>query len=405
MASSPPDRRPRAATNGAAAGLAALAVVLLLALPVSAGAVVPFRDIVSGGPLTHVSIGNELSCQVAHTGDPVLELFPSGATPGSCGTIVSAGGALYAPDFANHAGSATSSLGTYTPFTPVSQSAVTGSGSSASPFKVTTVVTVGGTGLRITQIDSYVAGQESYRTDVTVQNTGGGPVSGFIYRAGDCFLQGTDVGFGFVDTARAAAGCSQNANNTPAGRIEQWFPITGGNQYLETSYSQGWGAIATQTALPNTCQCTTSIDNWAGLSWSYNLAAGGSATFSHYTTFSPTGVAGPPPAGSGPVTAFGPNGLVVAPSNRRCISRRHFRIRLRQRGGIRIEQAVVFVNGRRVAVRRGRRVTAAVDLRGLPKGRYRVRITIITTTGRIITGTRRYRTCAKRHRHKSTGPA
>ena len=385
--------------------LAAVTLALALVLPAGAGAAVPFRDIASGGPLTHVAIGNELSCQVAHTGDTALELYPSGATPGSCGTIVAAGGALYAPDFANHNGSATSSLGTYTPYTPVSQSPVTGTGSSSNPFKVTTVVTVGATGLRITQVDSYVAGQESYRTDVTLQNTGGGPVSGFLYRAGDCYLQGTDVGFGFLDAARGAAGCSQNANNSPAGRIEQWFPITGGNTYLQTQYSQGWAAIAAQTAFPNTCQCTTSIDNWAGLAWSYNLGGGASQTFSHYTTFSPRGVAGPPPPSSGAPTAFGPNGLVVAPSNRRCISRRHFRIRLRQRGGIRIAAAVVLVNGRRVATRRGRRVTAPVDLRGLPKGRYTVKITILTTDGRTIVGKRKYRTCAKRHRHKSTGPA
>jgi hypothetical protein len=287
----------------------------------------------------------------------------------------------------------------------VSQSEVSGTGRAGSPFKVTTVAGVGATGLRITQVDTYVAGQESYRTDVTIQNTGGAAVTGNLYRAGDCYLQGTDRGFGFVDTARAAPGCAQNANNTPAGRIEQWFPITGGNQYLETTFSEGWAAIGSHQLFPNTCRCTEIIDNWAGLSWSFNLAPGASSTFAHYTTFSPTGVAGPPPASTGTPTAFGPNGLVVAPSNRHCISRRHFRIRLRQRGGIRIEQAIVFVNGRRAAIRRGRRVTAAVDLRGLPKGRYTVKITIITTTGRVISGKRKYRTCAPRRRHRPTGPA
>ena len=41
----------------------------------------------------------------------------------------------------------------------------------------------------------------------------------------------------------------------------------------------------------------------------------------------------------------------------------------------------------------GKRVTAPVDLRGLPKGRYKVEIRITTSTGRVIKGTRRYRTC------------
>ena len=256
MARTAEDRSDRTAPRGGLGVVTALAVALLLLLPAAAGAAVPFKDIASGGPLTHVSIGNELSCQVAHTGDAVLELYPSSTTPGSCGTFIVAGDALYAPDFANHGASATSSLGAYTPFTPVSQSEVSGTGRAGSPFKVTTVAGVGATGLRITQVDTYIAGQESYRTDVTIQNTGGAPVTGNLYRAGDCYLQGTDVGFGFVDSGHNAPGCAQNANNAPAGRIEQWFPITGGNQYLETSFSEGWAAIGSHQLFPNTCRCT-----------------------------------------------------------------------------------------------------------------------------------------------------
>ena len=39
-----------------------------------------------------------------------------------------------------------------------------------------------------------------------------------------------------------------------------------------------------------------------------------------------------------------------------------------------------------------------VDLRGLVKGRFPVKITALTTTGRTIKGTRHYRTCAGRLR-------
>jgi hypothetical protein len=56
------------------------------------------------------------------------------------------------------------------------------------------------------------------------------------------------------------------------------------------------------------------------------------------------------------------------------------------------------VNGRRVATRRGRRVTAPVDLRGLPRGRYRVSITVLLDNSRIVRGSRRYRTCVPRRR-------
>jgi hypothetical protein len=86
--------------------------------------------------------------------------------------------------------------------------------------------------------------------------------------------------------------------------------------------------------------------------------------------------------------------VIVLPSAKGCVSRRNFRIRLKQPKGFKLKSAYVNVNGRRAKTVTGKRVTAPVDLRGLPKGRFTVQITVITTTGAIITGTRRYRTCA-----------
>ena len=78
---------------------------------------------------------------------------------------------------------------------------------------------------------------------------------------------------------------------------------------------------------------------------------------------------------------------------RSCASRRRFTIRLRVPRGERAVSATVRVNGKRVAVRRGARLTAPVNLRGLPKGRFSVRITLKLADGRTVTGVRRYRTC------------
>lgn len=89
---------------------------------------------------------------------------------------------------------------------------------------------------------------------------------------------------------------------------------------------------------------------------------------------------------------------VELPPARRCRSRGNFVIHLRQPHRGRIRRAAVFVKGRRVKVVRGRRLRARVDLRGLPKGTYRVRIVLVTTTGRRVVGTRRYRTCTPRPR-------
>ena len=55
--------------------------------------------------------------------------------------------------------------------------------------------------------------------------------------------------------------------------------------------------------------------------------------------------------------------------------------------------AVVQVNGKRVKTVKGVRITAPIDLAGLPKGRFTVKITATTADGRTVTGTRKYRTC------------
>ena len=273
---------------------------LLLLIAPAAHAAVPAVDITSGGPLTKVTVGNELGCQVSHAGDQSFELYPPSVSPGDCGTFLLINGTLFAPDFANHDGGVAKNSITSTPFTPVSQTAVTGSGTTASPFKVVTTVNAGATGVQVAETDTYVVGQESYRTDVTVSNGGGATLTGTIWRAGDCYLQESDRGYGFVDPAQGAAGCALNANNSPPARIEQWFPITAGASFMEDAFGAVWSRINSMQLFPNACQCTTLQDNGAGISWSLNVPPGGSATFSHYTTFSPRGVAGPPTAAPPP---------------------------------------------------------------------------------------------------------
>jgi hypothetical protein len=365
----------------------------------SAGAAVPFVDIgAPSGPLTRVAVGTDLSCQAQHTGDTRLEFFPSSVTPGDCGTFLAVGGVLFTPDFANHDASVASFGSAATPFTGGGQSARTGAGTNSNPFKVVTNANAGSTGLSLAQTDSYISGQESYRTDVKVTNGGGSPQAITLYRAGDCYLQESDTGFGFVDAGASAVGCSINANNAPAGRIEQWYPITGGNQYMEARYTEVWEHIATHTPFPNTTRASESLDNGAGISWSVTLAPGASKTFSHYTTFSPTGNAGPPPlpppptAVAPPAGAFGPNGLLDAPPRNKCVSRRYFRIRVRKKFRP-ILAAVTIKMPKTTRVLRGPPWGTIVDLRGLPKGRFAVKITALTTTGKTIKGTRNYRTC------------
>ena len=58
------------------------------------------------------------------------------------------------------------------------------------------------------------------------------------------------------------------------------------------------------------------------------------------------------------------------------------------------------MNGRRVAVARGKRLTAPVDMRGLPKGRFTVTVILTDSQGRRYRDDRRYHTCVPRKRKR-----
>jgi hypothetical protein len=84
----------------------------------------------------------------------------------------------------------------------------------------------------------------------------------------------------------------------------------------------------------------------------------------------------------------------VPKATRACRSRRSLRIRLREPKADPLVRATVDVNRHRVRVVTGARLAAAVNLRGLPRGRYLVRIVVTTASGRNVQGYRSYRTCA-----------
>jgi hypothetical protein len=59
---------------------------------------------------------------------------------------------------------------------------------------------------------------------------------------------------------------------------------------------------------------------------------------------------------------------------------------------------VVYVDGRKVKVLRGRRLRA-VTLTGLPRGTFQVQVRSVTSRGRHVREIRTYRACAAQQRH------
>jgi hypothetical protein len=108
----------------------------------------------------------------------------------------------------------------------------------------------------------------------------------------------------------------------------------------------------------------------------------------------------PPPAITPPVTkppAPTPvpiTQIATLPSPHVCVSRRHFRIHLKGVKGF--VKAVIKLTGVPARTVKGKALGLPIDLRGLPKGKVVVRITVTTKNGKRLVGRRTYHTCANR---------
>ncbi|MEA2826597.1 MAG: hypothetical protein QOG43_1036 [Actinomycetota bacterium] len=226
--------------------------------------------ITTAGPLSRIQTTSTLNCAVQHASDSLPEFYGSTA----CGTFVVINNQLFGPSDIPAGNSASPR----TPYTPVSQTPATGTGTAADPYRIVTVVTLASTGVQLTQTDVYVVGQESFTTSVALSNTTGSPVSGVVYRAGDCYLANSDFGLGAVTESSVAC-------VSTGGRVEQWVPITAGSSYMEAFYNQIWAQIGSRQPFPNSCRCNENIDNGAGLSWSVSIPGNSQRTISAATAF------------------------------------------------------------------------------------------------------------------------
>ncbi|MFD5429899.1 hypothetical protein [Streptomyces sp. NPDC127084] len=264
--------------------------------------------ITTPGPLTNITISEQLNCYVMHAGDTEQSWYGD-ITESACGTFIALNGTLFGPDEV----AAGDSASPRTPYTPVSQSAVTGSGTVADPYRVVTVVTAG-TGLTLTQTDTYVVGRETYETSVVIRNETGAPQTGNIYTAGDCFLQDSDDSYGRVVGTAPACSATPDAD----GRVVGLLPRTAGNAYIEDEYDTVWSQIGSQQPFPNTCRCADFVDSGVGISWPVSIADGASATYEWSTVFSPEGafpLAVTATAASPQSEAGGTNGYTVTVDN------------------------------------------------------------------------------------------
>jgi hypothetical protein len=94
---------------------------------------------------------------------------------------------------------------------------------------------------------------------------------------------------------------------------------------------------------------------------------------------------------------------VTLPSAKRCLSRRAFKIHLRDPADDPFKRVAITFGGHRLTIERQRdRIAAAVSLRGLPKGSFTVKIRATTVLGHLLSGSRTYRTCVPGARSHAT---
>jgi hypothetical protein len=180
------------------------------------------------------------------------------------------------------------------------------------------------------------------------------------------------------------------------------------NLLVRTPGASGFTSVATNTTASGTFTYTpTAAGDYGFATTAEDASCGREATPADADAI--TRVAAPTPAPSTPPPTTTPSSapktvpitqIASLPSPKRCVSRRHFRIHLRNHG-LHPLKATVFLNGKRVKVIRGAHLAAEIDLRGLPKGKVKVRLTISYREGKTLTGTRTYHTCSA-HKHNAT---
>jgi hypothetical protein len=89
--------------------------------------------------------------------------------------------------------------------------------------------------------------------------------------------------------------------------------------------------------------------------------------------------------------------LTFSPSNKKCLSLRLFKIHLLEPQYDPLKTVSITIGRRKVAsAHKGDYVVAAIDLKGLPKGSFTIKIKAVTVLGNHLSDSRTYHTCAKK---------
>ena len=248
---------------------------------------------ITGSPL-RIAVGSDSSIQVYYNGLGQVYGFQDDSA--DSGVWLRVGSDLYGPD-ACFSGRLTTNMYTVRPWTTVSHSGPTGSGTAGDPWVVTTVLDAGSTGVRVTQRASYVNGQDYFRLEWALANMSGSSQTVNLFHAADSYFANDDYGRGYYDPASGAVG-----GYIPSGPWYMLFvPTTPATAYQEGWYFDIWAGIGycgdNQTCpvsgscspgpgFDNTIDTSADgVDNGFGLQWQRTIGSGASTTVGDWWTF------------------------------------------------------------------------------------------------------------------------
>jgi len=181
---------------------------------------------------------------------------------------------------------------TVNPYTPVSN-IKSGAGTPSNPYLVTSVVSVPGTPLLLTQRITYVNGAEFIGASFRLQQIGGSvPMTATLFHAADLYTAGSDAGYGYYDSTTGGVGDYFTRTNGIV-LYQQFVPNsnTPANAHMESYYNTIWDAIGDTSGpgpgLANTIISNTLHDSGAALQWNLTVPATGSVAVGDTDLFSP----------------------------------------------------------------------------------------------------------------------
>jgi len=311
-----PSPRPRRRRLGALAAVTALLSVTAV-VPAIAGAV---TATIEGSPLRiFVYDGSNLQANLENA--PTNVFYSPNDAIGDAGLFFrfpdAVGASIQAGDVAGPETQA--GIAPDIGYTVVTQTAVTGTGSAASPYQVVSVYKVADV-LEITQTVKYVNGETTFRVSYAVKNLTGSAVKFRASHAADLYLEGSDLGTGFLDAGPPRLVGGQSETTGRSGGIQE---VTPWSAFQAAQYAQIWSIIHNGTGFDNTV-VDSEVDNGVGVQWdnygTTGLGAGQTAAYELVWRFGVAGLGIQPSTATRPVgtshlvgiSAIGPTGQPLA---------------------------------------------------------------------------------------------